>query len=131
MVSAKVVAVDAKADCSFKLKRKIVQMLKMFKQVTEATKLLYNRLYKRYSKCGRIYQKQKLKVKVWCLCTGIATFRDYTTTVGPETSKSIKMMPFSSHLIVGTRTPQILNDGASCHYRWLAEGLVHWNSLDF
>ena len=46
MASAQVVAVDAKADCSFKLKQEIVQMLKMFKQVTEATMLLYNRLYK-------------------------------------------------------------------------------------
>ena len=49
--------------------------------------------------------------------------------LGQKPRKTPKTTPFWSRFVVGTRTPQILNDGASRHYRRLAEGLVHWNSL--
>ena len=78
---------------------------------------------------GSSYQKQKLKVKVWWLCTGIATFWRLLLPLAQKPRKTPKTMPFWSRLVVGTRTPQIWTEGVYCQYRRLTEGLVHWNSL--
>ena len=55
---------------------------------------------------GRSYQKQKIKVKVWCLCTGIAPFLEtILLPLGQKPRETPKMTPFRSRLIVGARIP--------------------------
>ena len=60
--------------------------------------------------------KSKLKVKAWCLCTGIAPFGDYTATVEPE-----------------TRTPQIWTGVHRQHRRrpYPPVWRIQWRVQDF
>ena len=80
---------------------------------TLAHTMLYKPLSRLYldSRCSS-YQKPKLKIKIlWCLCTRIATlWRIYCYRWARNRQKSTKTpTPSWSRLVLGTRTPQILN----------------------
>ena len=80
---------------------------------------------------GWSYQKQKLKVKVRCFCTEIATFwRLYCYRWARNLEKHQKWRHFEVTSLLGLELLRYCsNEGASCHYRRLAEGIVHWNIL--
>ena len=73
----------------------------------------------------------KLKVKVWFLCTRlVASFwRLHYYYCCTRIFEKKSTTPFQSLLLFGTRTLQVLNEGAFHRYRRLAEGLVYTNSL--
>ena len=79
--------------------------------------------------CGSSYQKTEAQSQSTVSLHWDSSILETTLlTLGQEARKTPKKTPVWSRL-VGTRTPQIQNEGDSCHYRRLKEGLVHWNSL--
>ena len=73
--------------------------------------------------------KTETQSQVWCLCTG-HSLEDILLLLSRKPPKIPKQCHFEVALLSRIERLRYHTKGpASCHYKWLAEGLVHWDSL--